>query len=97
MTLEYHDALLHDITKDLVLTNSNLKSSSTEVNQQGAQMKNIQNKLDMTSTNIKNTDQTFLIIERKEKIYRIFLYLIILLEFITIVVLITNKIVKIFK
>ena len=60
-------------------------------------MKNIQNKLDMTSTNIKNTDQTFLIIERKEKIYRIFLYLIILLEFITIVVLITNKIVKIFK
>ena len=97
MTLEYHDALLHDITKDLVLTNSNLKSSSNEVNQQGTQMKNIQNKLDMTSTNIKNTDQTFLIIERKEKIYRVFLYLVILLEFITIVVLLINKVLKIFK
>ena len=97
MTLEYQDALLQDINKDLVLTNKNLKLSSSEINHQGDQLNNTMNKLGSSYTNVKKTDETFLIIERKEKIYRLFLYCFILLEFLVIVGLIIKKIVGYFK
>ena len=45
MTLEFQEALLKDINKDLVLTNSNLKESSTEINHQGDQINNTLNKI----------------------------------------------------
>ena len=97
MTLEYQDALLQDINKDLVLTNKNLKLSSSEINHQGDQLNNTMNKLGSSYTNVKKTDETFLIIERKEKIYRLFLYCFILLEFLVIVGLIIKKLVGYFK
>ena len=97
MTLEFQDALLQDINKDLVLTNSNLKVSSSEINRQGDQINNTINKLGNSYTNVKKTDDTFIVIERKEKIFRLFLYCFIILEFIVLVCLLIKKIIGIFK
>ena len=97
MTLEFQDALLQDINKDLVLTNSNLKVSSSEISHQGEQINNSINRLGSSYTNVKKTDETFTVIERKENIFRLFLYCFILLEFIVLVCLIIKKIVGIFK
>ena len=97
MTLEFQDALLQDINKDLVLTNSNLKESSTEINHQGDQINNTVNKINTSQSNVKKTDETFVIIARKEKLFRLFLYCFILLEFITLVALLIRKVVSYFK
>ena len=97
MTLEYQEALLKDINKDLVLTNSNLKESSAEINHQGDQINNTMNKISTSQNNVKKTDETFIIIARKEKLFRLFLYCFILLEFITLVALLIRKIVNYFK
>ena len=71
MTLEFQEALLKDINKDLVLTNSNLKESSTEINHQGDQINNTVNKINTSQSNVKKTDETFVIIARKEKIFKL--------------------------
>ena len=97
MTLEFQEALLKDINKDLVLTNSNLKESSTEINHQGDQINNTVNKINTSQNNVKKTDETFVIIARKEKLFRLFLYCFILLEFITLVALLIRKVVSYFK
>ena len=97
MTLEYQEALLKDINKDLILTNSNLKVSSTEINHQGEQINNTMNKINNSQNNVKKTDETFIVINRKEKIFRYFLYCFILLEFITLVALLIRKVVSYFK
>ena len=97
MTLEFKYALLQDINKDLILTNSNLKVSSSEITQQGEQINSTMNKLGNSFTNVKKTDETFTIIERKEKIFRLFLYCFIILEFIVMVCLLIRKIVGYFK
>ena len=97
MTLEFQEALLKDINKDLVLTNSNLKESSTEINHQGDQINNTANKINTSQSNVKKTDETFVIIARKEKLFRLFLYCFILLEFITLVALLIRKVVSYFK
>ena len=97
MTLEFQDALLHDINKDLVLTNTNLKDSSSEISHQGEQINSTINKVGNSYTNVKKTDETFTIIERKEKIFRLFLYCFILLEFIVLVCLLIKKIIGFFK
>ena len=97
MTLEYQDALLRDINKDLLITNSNLKESSNEINHQGDQINNTMNKISTSQNNVKKTDETFIIIARKEKLFRLFLYCFILLEFITLVALLIRKIVNYFK
>ena len=67
MTLEYQDALLRDINKDLLITNSNLKESSNEINHQGDQISNTMNKINSSQNTVKKTDETFVIIARKEK------------------------------
>ena len=97
MTLEFQEALLKDINKDLILTNSNLKESSNEINHQGEQINNTMNKISTSQNNVKKTDETFIIIARKEKLFRLFLYCFILLEFITLVALLIRKIVNYFK
>ena len=97
MTLEFQEALVKDINKDLLLTNSNLKESSNEINHQGDQINNTMNKINSSHNTVKKTDETFVIIARKEKIFRLFLYLFIILEFITLVGLLIKKIVGIFK
>ena len=97
MTLEFQEALLKDINKDLILTNSNLKESSTEINHQGDQINNTMNKISTSQNNVKKTDETFIIIARKEKIFRLFLYCFIILEFITLVALLIRKVVGFFK
>ena len=97
MTLEFQEALLKDINKDLILTNSNLKESSNEINHQGEQINNTMNKISTSQNNVKKTDETFIIIARKEKLFRLFLYCFILLEFITLVALLLRKIVNYFK
>ena len=97
MTLEFQEALLKDINKDLLLTNSNLKESSNEINHQGDQINNTMNKINSSHNTVKKTDETFVIIARQEKIFRLFLYLFIILEFITLVGLLIKKIVGIFK
>ena len=97
MTLEFQVALLKDINKDLIVTNSNLKESSNEINHQGDQINNTMNKISTSQNNVKKTDETFIIIARKEKLFRLFLYCFILLEFITLVALLIRKIVNYFK
>ena len=97
MTLEFQEALLKDINKDLILTNSNLKESSNEINHQGDQINNTMNKISTSQNNVKKTDETFIIIARKEKLFRLFLYCFILLEFITLIALLIRKIVNYFK
>ena len=97
MTLEFQEALLKDINKDLIVTNSNLKESSNEINHQGDQINNTMNKISTSQNNVKKTDETFIIIARKEKLFRLFLYCFILLEFITLVALLIRKIVNYIK
>ena len=97
MTLEYQEALLKDINKDLLLTNSNLKQSSNEINHQGDQINNTMTKISNSHNLVKKTDETFVIIARKEKIFRLFLYCFILLEFIVLIALLIRKIVGWFK
>lgn len=92
MSIDYQDALLKDIHKDLLLTNSNLKESTAEVVVQGKQLVKIQGDLDQANDSIKRTDKTMFLIEWRERCYRLTLYAVILMEFITIVVLLLYKI-----
>ena len=52
------------------------------------------NKINSSHNTVKKTDETFVIIARKEKIFRLFLYCFILLEFIVLVALLIRKIVN---
>lgn len=94
MSLEYQDALLKDIHKDLLLTNTNLKDAGTEVKSQGIQMNNISGQLKDANQTIKNIDRTEKVTEMRERIYRCSLYFIALMEFITIIVLLLVKLFK---
>ena len=63
MNIDYQDSLLRDINKDLLLTNSNLKTSTDEVIKQGGQLSNISENLQDAGTHIKATDNTMFVIE----------------------------------
>ena len=63
MNIDYQDSLLRDINKDLLLTNSNLKTSTDEVIKQGGQLSNISENLQDAGTHIKVTDNTMFVIE----------------------------------
>ena len=91
MNIDYQDSLLRDINKDLLLTNSNLKTSSDEVIKQGGQLSNISENLQDAGTHIKATDNTMFVIEWRARCHRIVLYSTIVLEFITIIVLLLYK------
>ena len=91
MNIDYQDSLLRDINKDLLLTNSNLKTSTDEVIKQGGQLSNISENLQDAGTHIKATDNTMLVIEWRARCHRIVLYSTIVLEFITIIVLLLYK------
>ena len=91
MNIDYQDSLLRDINKDLLLTNSNLKTSNDEVIKQGGQLSNISENLQDAGTHIKATDNTMFVIEWKARCHRIVLYSTIVLEFITIIVLLLYK------
>ena len=91
MNIDYQDSLLRDINKDLLLTNSNLKTSTDEVIKQGGQLSNISENLQDAGTHIKATDNTMFVIEWKARCHRIVLYSTIVLEFITIIVLLLYK------
>ena len=94
MSIEHQDALLKDIQSDLLTANSNLKYSTTEVVRQGDQLVNINTHLGSAETNIKQTDRTMNVIERRQKCYRLSLYILILVEFVVIVVILLVKILK---
>ncbi len=91
MNIDYQDSLLRDINKDLLLTNSNLKTSTDEVIKQGGQLSNISENLQDAGTHIKATDNTMFVIEWRARCHRIVLYSTIVLEFITIIVLLLYK------
>ena len=91
MNIDYQDSLLRDINKDLLLTNSNLKTSTDEVIKQGGQLSNISENLQDAGTHIKATDNTMFVIESRARCHRIVLYSTIVLEFITIIVLLLYK------
>ena len=92
MNIDYQDSLLRDINKDLLLTNSNLKTSTDEVIKQGGQLSNISENLQDAGTHIKATDNTMFVIEWGARCHRIvLLYSTIVLEFITIIVLLLYK------
>lgn len=91
MNIDYQDSLLRDINKDLLLTNSNLKTSTDEVIKQGGQLSNISENLQDAGTHIKATDNTMFVIEWRARCHRIVLYSTIVLEFLTIIVLLLYK------
>ena len=91
MNIDYQDSLLRDINKDLLLTNSNLKTSTDEVIKQGGQLSNISENLQDAGTHIKATDNTMFVIEWRARCHRIVLYSTIVLEFITIIVFLLYK------
>ena len=91
MNIDYQDSLFRDINKDLLLTNSNLKTSTDEVIKQGGQLSNISENLQDAGTHIKATDNTMFVIEWRARCHRIVLYSTIVLEFLTIVVLLLYK------
>ena len=91
MNIDYQDSLLRDINKDLLLTNSNLKTSTDEIIKQGGQLSNISENLQDAGTHIKATDNTMFVIEWRARCHRIVLYSTIVLEFITIIVLLLYK------
>ena len=74
MNIDYQDSLLRDINKDLLLTNSNLKTSTDEVIKQGGQLSNISENLQDAGTHIKATDNTMFVIEWRVRCHRIVLY-----------------------
>ena len=86
MNIDYQDSLLRDINKDLLLTNSNLKTSTDEVIKQGGQLSNISENLQDAGTH-----NTMFVIEWRARCHRIVLYSTIVLEFITIIVLLLYK------
>ena len=94
MNIDYQDSLLRDINKDLLLTNSNLKTSTDEVIKQGGQLSNISENLQDAGTHIKATDNTMFVIEWRARCYRLVLYSTILLEFITIIILLLYKLLR---
>ena len=91
MNIDYQDSLLRDINKDLLLTNSNLKTSTDEIIKQGGQLSNISENLQDAGTHIKATDNTMFVIEWRARCHRIVMYSTIVLEFLTIIVLLLYK------
>ena len=73
---------------------SNLKTSSKGIINQGNQIIKIQNKIEKSGDNIYKINNRMLIIERRGKLYKFTLYLIIILEFLTIILLLFRKIFK---
>ena len=92
--LNIQESLLKDINKDLLFANDNLKTSSKGIINQGNQIIKIQNKIDKSGDNIYKINNRMLIIERTGKLYKFTLYLIIILEFLTIILLLFRKIFK---
>ena len=92
MSLEYQQALLVDINKDIIETNINLKDASHEVNRQGGQIDNTLEKLEEAKQDIKSSDQTMNSIIRRKRIYKLFLYGVIGLEIIGIFITLLAKI-----
>ena len=92
--LNIQESLLKDINKDILFANDNLKTSSKGVINQGNQIIKIQNKIDKSGDNIYKINNRMLIIERRGKLYKFTLYLIIILEFLTIILLLFRKIFK---
>jgi len=92
--LNIQESLLKDINKDLLFANDNLKTSSKGIINQGNQIIKIQNKIDKSGDNIYKINNRMLIIERRGKLYKFTLYLIIILEFLTIILLLFRKIFK---
>ena len=95
--LDVQENLLNDINKDLLYANTGLKQATHNVIQQGNQLGKIEGRLDNAQANIKQTDRTMKIVETRAKCYRFSLYTVILLEFLTIIILILHKILRIFK
>ncbi len=95
--LEIQDNLLKDINKDLIDAHSNLKEASNNVIEQGHQIDTIQGRLDNAGKSIKQTERTMKIVETRAKCYRFSLYSVILLEFLTIIILLLHKILRLFK
>ncbi len=92
--LNIQESLLKDINKDILFANDNLKTSSKGVINQGNQIIKIQNKIDKSGDNIYRINNRMLINERRGKLYKFTLYLIIILEFLTIILLLFRKIFK---
>jgi hypothetical protein len=92
--LNIQESLLKDINKDLLFANDNLKTSSKGIINQGNQIVKIQNKIEKSGDNIYKINNRMLIIERRGKLYKFTLYLIIILEFLTIILLLFRKIFK---
>jgi hypothetical protein len=92
--LNIQESLLKDINKDLLFANDNLKTSSKGIINQGNQIIKIQNKIEKSGDNIYKINNRMLIIERRGKLYKFTLYLIIILEFLTIILLLFRKIFK---
>ena len=79
--LNIQESLLKDINKDLLFANDNLKTSSKGIINQGNQIIKIQNKIEKSGDNIYKINNRMLIIERRGKLFKFTLYLIIILEF----------------
>jgi len=94
MSLEYQEKLLKEINNDLHTTNSNLKNANTGVIHQGEQIDKIQGHLNEAGQNIRQTDRTMMVIEWRAKCYKFSLYIVIVLEILTIIVLLLRKIFK---
>ena len=92
--LNIQESLLKDINKDLLFANDNLKTSSKGIINQGNQIIKIQNKIEKSGDNIYKINNRMLIIERRGKLFKFTLYLIIILEFLTIILLLFRKIFK---
>ena len=92
--LNIQESLLKDINKDLLFANDNLKTSSKGIINQGNQIIKIQNKIDKSGDNIYRINNRMLMNERRGKLYKFTLYLIIILEFLTIILLLFRKIFK---
>ena len=95
--LSIQESLLKDINKDILLTNNNLKLSNTGVIHQGKKILKVQDKIERIDINLHQTNNTMILIERRSKLYKCSLYVIIILEFITIIIILIRKLIKLFK
>ena len=95
--LSIQESLLKDINKDILLTNNNLKLSNMGVIHQGKKILKVQDKIERIGINLHQTNNTMILIERRSKLYKCSLYVIIILEFITIIIILIRKLIKLFK
>jgi hypothetical protein len=91
---DFQQELLGEIKNDLLDTRTNMKGMVVEVKKQGETLDRVQNNLLETNTVIKRTDKNITMMQRREFIHKLLMYILNVLLFISIIIAIIYKLTK---